>query len=107
MLSMTNVCIGTNSAGGGGVSIIEFTIVDVNNIENVLSTYQCEDGMTWQEFINSDYNIDKNFYINNNQVYSTKQGTVRVAFTEEVFSNMAIKNQTYLVSRTGQVGTKY
>ena len=106
MLSMTKVCIGTNSAGGG-VSIIEFTIVDVNNPENVLGTYQCKDWMTWQEFINSDYNIDKNFYINGNLVYSTKKGTVRVVFTEEVFSNMAIKNQTYLVSRTGQVGTKY
>ena len=87
------------------VSIIEFTIVDANSL-NVLGTYQCEDGMTWEKFINSDYNTNNNFYVNDNYVHSTKRGTARLVFDEEIFFNMVIKKQTCLVDRSGLVGTK-
>lgn len=100
MLSITNVCVKTNSAGG--VSIIEFKIVDAGNTVNVLGTYQCEDGMTWQEFIDSKYNIDNNFYGNTNDyVCSQKTGTARISTSTYVFLDDAIKNQTYLVPRNG------
>lgn len=104
MLSITNVCVKTNSAGGG-VSIIEFKIVDAGNTANVLGTYQCEDGMTWQEFVDSKYNTDNNFYIENtyNYVHSQKTGTTKVPINYYVSSNDVIKNQTYLVVRSGIV----
>lgn len=104
MLSITNVCVKTNSAGGG-VSIIEFKIVDAGNTTNVLGTYQCEDGMTWQEFVDSKYNTDNNFYINNDTdyVFSQKIGTTKVPIEYYVLANDVIKSRTYSVVRSGTV----
>lgn len=89
----------------GGVSVIEFTIVDAGNTTNVLGTYQCEDGMTWQEFIDSKYNINKNFYIYENYVTSQKRGTIRIPL-DYVLPNDIVKNQTYIVPKNGILSIK-
>ena len=54
MIGITNII----PCHEGGVSIIEFTIA---NGSGTSFTYQCEDGMTWEEFVNSDYNTNNNF----------------------------------------------
>lgn len=98
MIGITNAIPAT-----GGVLIIEFTIVNIEDDTNVLGTYQCEDGMTWEEFINSDYNIDKNFYVNGNEVRSTKQGIGKNTWIDIVHINDIIKSQKYGVAKGGYV----
>ena len=99
MLGITNAIPAT-----GGVSIIEFTIVDTGNTTNVLGTYQCEDGMTWDEFINSEYNIDKNFYfLHGDEVNSKKYGTEKTSWTNIAYGNDIIKAQAYGVAKGGLV----
>lgn len=39
------------------VNLITFYVVD--------TSYQCEEGMTWEEFVNSEYNSEGLFQINN------------------------------------------
>lgn len=77
----------------------------MDNTATILGTYQCEDGMTWQEFIESSYNIDNNFYLanDNNQVLSTKQGTGKTTWTDIVYANDVIKSQKYGVAKGGSV----
>lgn len=42
-------------SGGGGSSLITFTVDDVQ--------YQAEEGMTWGELVDSEYNVNRRFYI--------------------------------------------
>ena len=42
------------------VSLIEFTH---NHYSNGITTYQAEEGMTWEEFVNSEYNTNNIFVL--------------------------------------------
>lgn len=48
---------GKASAEGGGE--IEFTIVDYNGEDR---TFKAKEGMTWEEFLNSEYNTEEWYY---------------------------------------------
>lgn len=66
------------------IAILEFTIAVYEGIgwgtEAVYETYSYEEGMTWDEWVNSDYNangyymIDGNGYVYNNNVGMTASG---------------------------------
>lgn len=74
--------------GGSGVSLITFKIDDTE--------YQAENGMTWEEWINSEYNINE-FYILNNEhiIYGSN---IIVEAGASVRSSDVIKNINYYTS---------
>lgn len=53
--------------------------------------YQAEEGMTWQQWVNSNYNID-GFYIYNDYVLSSASDNVETSSNIEVISSDFIIN---------------
>ena len=73
---------------GGGGSLITFTIDGVQ--------YQAEEGMTWEEWVNSEFNISSNYYAEENKIrYELGGGPTYVEYnggfvlTTEVIINQA------------------
>ena len=60
-----------NSQLGDINSILENIIGRINLIKFYIVSreYQAEEGMTWEEWINSEYNIRQQVYVNNSQIY--------------------------------------
>ena len=70
------------------VTLISFTING--------DSYQAEEGMTWQEWVNSDYNVNDNFYISGNYIYRrSPSGAVSTATP----SSLIQENSNYTVDR--------
>lgn len=47
-------------------SLISFSMADANNVSYIVGTYQAEEGMTWEAFVNSsysngDFSVDGNY----------------------------------------------
>jgi hypothetical protein len=55
------------------------------------TSYQAEEGMTWEEWINSDYNTD-GYYISNNTVSSSAGVIESISITDEI-----VNNQSYVL----------
>lgn len=60
----TTISAGEHIEAEGGGNMIEFYVYDDRS--NTTVTYQAEEGMTWQEFVDSSYNPDGRFVIGNN-----------------------------------------
>lgn len=73
---------------GGGVSIIEFTVRSSG--ESSSFTYQCEDGMTWQEFVKSSYNTNNDFSLTNDGYVSYVKSSKSAIDLELVLSTEKI-----------------
>ena len=67
---------------------ITFTIEDVE--------YTAEIGMTWEEFINSEYNIENKFYLSGFSVEFVGDNSVRTIIKEVLPSTEIIKGTNYL-----------
>lgn len=79
------------------VSIITFTIYRGNTY-----TYQAEEGMTWEEWVNSSYNIDGytigSSTYNNNHIYDKETGQEAVCeadYTEVTATDVIMANYAY------------
>lgn len=57
------------------------------------TSYQAEEGMTWEEWINSDYNTD-GYYISDNTVSSSAGVIESIPITDEI-----VNNQSYVLIR--------
>lgn len=49
------------------VQVIEFIISDSGRI----TTLQAEEGMTWQDWVNSEYNIDGGYVVYNSEIWTS------------------------------------
>jgi hypothetical protein len=71
-------------------NLITFTI---NNVE-----YQAEEGMTWEEWVDSEYNSTKEFYISNNNIfggpYKIKYDGSRSVLITDIITN----NYNYILA---------
>ena len=63
--------------GGGNVSLITFTIAGTE--------YQAEEGMTWEEWVNSEYSNDT-FYINGDYIFFKLGGEI-ITNTQDVYES--------------------
>ena len=72
--------------------LIEFTI-------NMVETYQAEEGMTWAEWVNSEYNIDEYYILNN---YVTSNGLDIIAYNGDNLKpiDIIVSNAKYTCSAT-------
>lgn len=71
-----------------GPELITFTIIG--------KSYQAEEGMTWGEWVNSDYNTG-GFYSNNNFIYDTSGITVLTSTHSNVLPNDIIYSDQYII----------
>lgn len=64
-----NVCAVKDGQGGVKKDFVFFNTEEINvnliTFYVVDTAYQCEEGMTWEEFVNSEYNSEGLFQINN------------------------------------------
>ena len=64
-----NVCAVKDGQGGVKKDFVFFNPEEINvnliTFYVVDTAYQCEEGMTWEEFVNSEYNSEGLFQINN------------------------------------------
>ena len=73
-----NVCAVKDGQGGVKKDFVFFNPEEINvnliTFYVVDTAYQCEEGMTWEDFVNSEYNSEGLFQINNynNIEYSQK-----------------------------------
>ena len=75
--------------GGSSGNTISFTI---ESLLDDSSTYQAEDGMTWDDWVNSAYNTD-GYYIDNYGYIITSAGTEEVS--DVVSSDTILANSYY------------
>lgn len=75
-----------------GPELITFTISHITE-----NTYQAEEGMTWEEWISSEYNID-GYIINYNRVYTASNSTYYVDGVSS--SAVIINNHLYVSARS-------
>lgn len=100
--SMTSLPIGVNGIPSGWTvvndgeesgGLITFTIDGVE--------YQAEEGMTWEEWINSEYNIDMTFGIDEFEGTSITNGSTYIGTLTEYVepSDLIIANYEYILTR--------
>lgn len=73
-------------------NIITFSIA---SYREVLGTYNAEEGMTWEDFVNSDYN-SRDFYINGNKLLFERYVFV-LSCESEIISDVIVNGTTYSV----------
>ena len=73
-------------------NIITFSIA---SSREVLGTYNAEEGMTWEDFVNSDYNSG-DFYINGNKLLFERYVFV-LSCESEIISDVIVNGTTYSV----------
>ena len=85
-------------------TIISFKI-DNWSLGDNLATYQAEEGMTWEEFVVSDYNTNSNFTIDSsNKIISSICGSGRPnSSSNYILKTDIIEPKTYLVDVAGVV----
>jgi hypothetical protein len=76
---------------GGGVTMISFTVGGVQ--------YQAEEGMTWGEFVNSEYNNGDIFV--SNGVVGTNSGYIQKDYNCVLLTDIIENNYTYIVRMSG------
>lgn len=80
--------------GGKKISLISFTMADCDQTSLIVGTYHAEEGMTWEEFINSDYN---------NGDFSLDNGYVQYKYA----SRAPVENDIALLSDVIRDGVGY
>ena len=78
---------------------------DLLYVGNNLATYRAEEGMTWEEFVVSDYNTKSNFTIDSsNKIISSICGSGRPnSRSNDIRKTDIIEPKTYLVDVAGVV----
>ena len=76
-------------------NIITFSIA---SSRVVLSTYNAEEGMTWEDFVNSDYNSG-DFYINGNHLLFERYVFV-LSCESKIISDVIVNGTTYRVNNS-------
>lgn len=76
-----DIALGKTLVSGTAYNITFVPLITFNLLKgdsaDVLQTYQCEEGMTWGEFINSSYNTGTyTCYLNSNYVFVTPEFSV-------------------------------
>ena len=77
-------------------NIITFSIA---SSREVLGTYNAEEGMTWEDFVNSDYNSG-DFYINGNKLLFERYVFV-LSCESEIISDVIVNGTIYSVDDSG------
>ena len=87
---------------GKSVSLISFSAVSGDDSNYVYATYFAEEGMTWEEFINSEYNSDGDFYTSGGYIaYKTGEG--KIAADQVKGSDMIRDGVGYMCGNLGAV----
>ena len=90
-----NVCAVKDGQGGVKKDFVFFNPEEINvnliTFYVVDTAYQCEEGMTWEEFINSEYNSEELFQISNIHVMYNQVKTI-VLNNVEVYNTDIILN---------------
>ena len=100
-----NVCAVKDGQGGVKKDFVFFNPEEEINVNLITfyigyTPYQCEDGMTWEEFVNSKYNSEGLFQIIGNYV---KYNQDPIAFNDTAAHNTdtILKDYKYLCYKTG------
>lgn len=67
---------------GGGSKLISFTIYGINGVVS----YEASDGMTWIDFVNSNYNSNGDFSLNETNVMYKGTSIKNVVSTNTIIS---------------------
>lgn len=88
------------------ISLITFTLTTEGGVELDFGpfTYQAEEGMTWEEFINSEYNTDGKIYMREDTIYFKENDEYydfiirdRITLMSISPTDTIINGQTYII----------
>lgn len=89
--------IKNNVGGSSGKYIIAFAI-NVQGMDSYVSVYKVENGMSWYDFINSEYNTD-GYFVEDNYIKGTSNITVMNLSYHNVTANDMIEDlNVYIAS---------
>lgn len=102
MIGKTNAQI----TGSGGIALSDLVLFVVHKAATgVYTAYCAEKGMTWGDFVNSEYNTG-NFSINSNNGVSEGSFPIKSLTTgTNVKSSDVISSLTYEIAKTGSGGS--
>lgn len=91
----------------GQVPLIEFTIAFTSGKFTMFNTYNAEDGMTWQQWVSSEYNTEgegQNFCIDNTVKYLTQYLILNADGTYAQPNQCITSGATYSTQRVSHTG---
>ena len=95
------ITIPKEGASNGTKKLIEFTISDNYSYDgyDFTNTYHAEEGMTWEEWVESEYNIDE-YYINNSLVFKGVRFSVRYNGISVSSTDLIVPAKSYSLEET-------
>ena len=84
------------------MKLISFTVTSADTGE-IFGTYQAEEGMTWEEFVNSNYNSNGDFSISDTYIKYARDGYFTPPYDQVTQSDVIENGKNYDIGARGFV----